>query len=109
MCWGGITDIAGKIVPPQPHDCKTDHYVQTFAAIPLPDDIDLFNVDLDGLLKRPDVKNACSAAIMQSHSEDPNKTKDWTISAWPIPTPEGSSRSYLHCVAGSGETRGSLF
>jgi hypothetical protein len=32
-----------------------------------------------------------------------------TIDAWPIPTPEGSSTDYLHCVAGSGETTGSYF
>ena len=109
MCWGGITDIAGKVIPPRRKDCKQDHYMQTFAAIPMPDDVDLFNLDLDGLMTRKDIKNACSDAIMQRHSKDPDETKGWTINAWPIPTPEGSSTNYLHCVAGDGETKGSAF
>jgi serine/threonine-protein kinase len=109
MCWGGITDIAGKVIPPRRKDCGTDHYMQTFAAIPMPDDVDLFNLDLDGLMTRKDIKKACSAAIMQGHSKDQTKTKSWTINAWPIPTPDGSSTNYLHCVAGDGETKGSAF
>ena len=109
MCWGGITDIAGRVVPPRRLDCKQDHYTQTFAAIPLPADVDMFNLDLDGLMKRADVKTACSAAVMQGHSKNRAKTKGWTIDAWPIPTPEGSTTSYLHCVAGNGETSGSVF
>jgi hypothetical protein len=109
MCWGGITDIAGRIVPPRRADCKEPHYVQTFAAIPLPGDIDLFNVDLDAVMKRADVKKACSRAFMQERSKDRKKTGGWTIDAWPIPTPEGSTTNYLHCVAGNGETTGSAF
>jgi hypothetical protein len=109
MCWGGITDIAGRVIPPARKDCGKDHYMQTFAAIPMPDDVDLFNVDLDALMNREDVRNACSAAIMQGRSKDQAETKGWTINAWPIPTPEGSSTNYLHCVAGNGENKGSVF
>jgi hypothetical protein len=46
---------------------------------------------------------------MQGRSKDQAETKGWTINAWPIPTPEGSSTSYLHCVGGNGETKGSVF
>jgi serine/threonine protein kinase len=109
MCWGGIVNLAGRIIPPRRADCKEPHYVQTFAAIPLPDDVDLFNVDLDALPKRADVKKACSRAFMQQRSKDQKKTGGWTIDAWPIPTPEGSSTNYLHCVAGNGPTTGSAF
>lgn len=109
MCWGGITDIAGKIIPPRRKDCKENHYMQTFAAIPLPADVDLFDLDLDALMKRPDVKKACSQAIMQGHSRKRDRTDGWSINAWPIPTPAGSGTTYLHCVAGHGETRGSVF
>ncbi|MEV6851639.1 serine/threonine-protein kinase [Actinoplanes sp. NPDC051411] len=109
MCWGGITNIAGRIIPPKRADCGEPHYVQTFAAIPLPDDVDLLNVDTDALLKRPDVKKACSRAFMQQRSKDQKKTGGWLIDAWPIPTPEGGSTSYLHCVAGNGPTTGSAF
>jgi eukaryotic-like serine/threonine-protein kinase len=109
MCWGGITDIAGRIIPPRRVDCARAHYVQTFAAFPLPGDVDLFNVDLDALNKRADVRKACSHAFMQERSRDRKKTDGWTIDAWPIPTPAGSSTNYLHCVAGNGETTGSAF
>jgi hypothetical protein len=109
MCWGGITDIAGKIIPPRRKDCKEDHYMQTFAAIPLPGEVDLFDLDLDALMKRPDVKKACTHAIMQGHSRKRDRTDRWSINAWPIPTPAGSGTTYLHCVAGNGETRGSVF
>ena len=109
MCWGGITDIAGKVIPPRRKDCTEDHYMQTFAAIPIPDDVDLFNLDLDGLMNREDIKTACSAASMQGRSKDRDQTEGWTINAWPIPIPEGSNTNYLHCVAGNGETTGSVF
>jgi hypothetical protein len=46
---------------------------------------------------------------MQGRSKDQNKTAGWAIDAWPIPTPEGTSDYYLHCVAGKGETTGSAF
>jgi len=109
MCWGGITAIAGKVVPPRRKACTEEHYAQTFAAIPVPDDVNLFNLDLDALMKRVDIENACSREIMQGRSKDRDKTERWTISAWPIPTPEGSGTNYLHCVAGHGETNGSVF
>lgn len=109
MCWGGITLIAGREVPPKRLDCKTEHYMETFAAIPLPDDVELYDVDLDALLKRPAVKAACSRAIMQERSRDQARTKDWTIEAWPIPVPAGGSTYYLHCVAGSKVSTSSAF
>jgi serine/threonine-protein kinase len=109
MCWNGITTIADKVIPPKRADCLGDHYMQTFAAIPVPADVNLFSLDLDALMKREDIKNACSVAIMQGRSKDRGKTAGWTINAWPIPTPEGTGTTYLHCVAGHGETRGSVF
>ncbi|HET9516166.1 MAG TPA: hypothetical protein VFO77_00420, partial [Actinoplanes sp.] len=109
MCWGGITVIAGKVIPPRRKDCTAAHYMQTFAALPLPDEVDLSNLDLDAVLDRADVKSVCSRAAMQARSKDKDRTAAWTINAWPIPTPEGSSTHYLHCVAGNGETRGAAF
>ncbi len=83
--------------------------MQTFAAIPMPADVDTTDIDLDALMNRADVKKACSAAIMRERSTDQAATKGWTINAWPIPTPAGSSFNYLHCVAGNGSTKGSVF
>jgi eukaryotic-like serine/threonine-protein kinase len=109
MCWHGITDIAGRVIPPKRADCAVPHYMQTFAAIPLPADVDLLDVDLNSLSKRADVKAACAPAIMRARSTDRDATAGWTIEAWPIPTPVGGTTSYLHCVAGKGETTGSVF
>ena len=75
----------------------------------MPADVDLTNLDLDGLMNRTDIKTACSATLMQERSKDPTRTRGWTINAWPIPTPVGSTPTYLHCVAGNGATTGSDF
>jgi eukaryotic-like serine/threonine-protein kinase len=109
MCWGGITLLAGREVPPRRLDCKVEHYMETFAAIPLPGDVNLFDVDLDGLMKRPDVKRACTPELMQERSKDQNRTKGWTINAWPIPVSAGGSTYFLHCVAGLKVMTGSVF
>lgn len=109
LCWSGLTDISGNAMPPAQIDCTDPHYWETFAAVRLPADADPVHTS-DALLKRADLRAACSAAVMASRSRHPSATRSWIRDAWPISL-AGGGTWLVHCLARSpsGESTGSAF
>jgi eukaryotic-like serine/threonine-protein kinase len=97
LCWGGLTSISGKAMPPERIDCTQDHVWETFAAVPLAA-AEATTVRPEALMARADVAAACSSSAMASRSSDPDATRPWVRDAWPIELP-GSGGWLVHCMA----------
>ena len=108
ICWGGLTSISGRAMPPQQVDCAASHYWETFAVIELP--AGAADADPNALIRRKDVAAACSATAMASSSHHPDATRSWHRDAWPIQlSPSGIW--LVHCLARppAAEATGSAF
>jgi serine/threonine-protein kinase len=107
LCWGGLNATGGRATPPpRDLDCAQAHTWETFAATALPPDVS--SSGEDELLRREDIKRACSKALLTARTRKPGGTNGWDVEAWPIEMP--GSR-LVHCLAtpGYGQATGSAF
>ncbi|MGN9811346.1 serine/threonine-protein kinase [Micromonospora sp. BQ11] len=107
LCWGGLTSISGKAMPPGRVDCAKSHRWETFAATYLP--ADAVEGPQDDLMARADIAAACSASVLASRGGTTNTT-GWVRDAWPVQF-TGTDIWIVHCLAQpeTGEASGSAF
>ncbi|KUL26185.1 hypothetical protein ADL15_38920 [Actinoplanes awajinensis subsp. mycoplanecinus] len=94
MCWNGLTQNGAELVTPSSADCGTEHFWETYLAVPLPDGKPLIGGD-QTLLDRPEFAKVCTAAALADHRRGGKIATGWLRDAWPIP----SGKTWLlHCL-----------
>ncbi|GAA2689674.1 hypothetical protein Apa02nite_045750 [Actinoplanes palleronii] len=94
MCWNGLTQNGAEAVTPSSADCGTEHFWETYLAVPLPDGPPLMRGD-QTLVERPEYAKVCTAAALADHRIGGKSATGWLRDAWPIPA---GKTWLLHCL-----------
>ena len=105
LCWAGLNIFGGVLQPLHRAGCDEPHYWETFAVAPLP--ADATGIRADTLMELPDVAAICSTAAMTRAAREAAMVAQWERDGVPFTTTAGST--VLLCIAGQGETTGSVF
>jgi serine/threonine-protein kinase len=105
LCWFGLNIDGGILGPLHRASCDEPHYWETFAVAPMP--AGAAGIREDTLMSVAPVAAICSPEAAAKASREAAMSDGWRRDGVPYTTTAG--RTVLMCIAGHGETTGSVF